>query len=84
MRYSYGLNRTLCGVLEEMRKLNDTRNFSSLLGLIEEAQSMANRMEAALYDKKDIEHAREVIRKLQAEIKQLQAAKSALGGKSED
>ncbi len=46
-------NRTLCNVLDEMRKANKTRNYSSLLGLIEEAQSMGNRMESALYDKRD-------------------------------
>ena len=48
------INRTVCDVLEEMRKLYETRNFSSMLGLIEEAQSMANRMEAALDDKRDV------------------------------
>ena len=47
-------NRTLCNVLDEMRKANKTRNYSSLLGLIEEAQSMGNRMESALYDKVDV------------------------------
>lgn len=46
-------NRYLCDVLEEMRKLNETRNYSSLLGLIEEAQWMANRMEGALGANKD-------------------------------
>ena len=51
---SYWLNRTLCDVLDEMRKLHETRNFSGLLGLIEEAQSMGNRMESGLNDKKDL------------------------------
>ena len=46
------LNRTLCDVLAEMRKQYETRNFAGLLGLIEEAQSMGNRMEAALSDQK--------------------------------
>ena len=44
------LNRTLCGVLSEMRKQYKTRNFAGLLGLVEEAQSMGNRMESALED----------------------------------
>ena len=48
-------NRTLCGVLDEMRKAHKTRNYSYMLGLIEEAQSMGNRMEAGLYDKSDLE-----------------------------
>lgn len=51
-------NRTICNVLEEMRQCHETRNFSYLLGLIEEAQSMANRMEAALYDQSDLDRAR--------------------------
>lgn len=49
------LNRTMCDVLEEMRKCNKTRNYAQLLGLVEEAQSMANRMEARLMDIKDID-----------------------------
>ena len=44
-------NRYLCDVLSEMRDCYKTRNFCSLNGLIEEAQSMGNRMEAGLYDK---------------------------------
>ena len=39
------LNRSICGVFEEMRSCNETKNYSYLLGLIEEAQSMANKME---------------------------------------
>jgi hypothetical protein len=38
------LNRTLCDVLDEMRKLNETRNYSSLQGLIEEAEQMSLRI----------------------------------------
>ena len=51
---SYWINRTLCDVLEEMRKCHETRNYASLLALVEEAQSMANRMESGLADKKDL------------------------------
>jgi hypothetical protein len=46
-------HRYLCDVLDEMRKCYETRNFSYLLGLIEEAQTMGERMEAALGDRKD-------------------------------
>jgi hypothetical protein len=49
------INRTLCDVLEEMRKCYETRNFCSINGLIEEAQAMGNRMEAGLEDKGDFE-----------------------------
>ena len=46
-------NRYLCDVLEEMRKCFKTRNFSHLLGLIEESQTLANRMEASLGCRRD-------------------------------
>lgn len=49
----YGDNRRLCGVLDEMRKCCDTLNFAPMRGLIEEAQIMGEKMESALYDKKD-------------------------------
>jgi hypothetical protein len=51
---SFYNNRVYCDVLDEMRKLYETRNFSSFLGLIEELQIYGNRMEAALEDKKDL------------------------------
>jgi len=57
-------NRTLCGVLEEMREAHKTRNYSYLLGLIEEAQSIGNRMEANLYDKSDLESVQKRVKNL--------------------
>ena len=68
----YGLNRTLCAVLEEMRKLDDTKNYSILKSLIEEAQVMANRMEAALYDVKDIKKLYEDRKALRDQVKKLE------------
>jgi hypothetical protein len=50
----YYLNRTLCDVLEEMRRCVQTLNFAPLMSLIEEAQIMGNRMEAGLEDKEDL------------------------------
>lgn len=64
-------NRTMCSILEEMRKLNETRNFSSLLGLIEELQSMANSMEAALSDQRDMKYYREKRSELRKETAKL-------------
>lgn len=82
MRFSFNsLNRTLCDVLREMRALHETRNYSGLLGLIEEAQIMANRMEAALYDNKDTKHARELVSELKKEIQRLEATKKSLEDK---
>jgi hypothetical protein len=76
-------NRTICSVFEEMRKLNKARNYSSLLGLIEEAQSMANRMESALYDRHDLKRAREEYKEIRKEIEKLEEKKRELkeGGK---
>lgn len=65
---SYYPNRTLCAVLEEMRKLNETRNYAPLLSLIEEAQVMGNRMEAGLSDIKDHKSLLEDISKLKKEL----------------
>lgn len=54
----YGLNRTIGDALGDMRtqlSLNVPVNKSLLISLVEEAQVMANRMEGALLDVKDIE-----------------------------
>lgn len=61
-------NRTLCDVLSEMRKCYDTRNFAHLLGLIEEAQWMGNRMEAGLQDGGDLKELREQIKEKRKEL----------------
>ena len=66
------LNRTLCDVFREIRELDNTKNYSSLLGLINEAQSMANRMEAALGDIKDYREYREKAKKAHEQYVKLQ------------
>jgi len=72
MRYLYsGLNRTICDVLQEMRKCSETRNYSYLEALIEEAQSMGNRMEAALSDVKDVKSLREEKKDLKRKLSAL-------------
>lgn len=76
--YFYGLNRSICAVFEEMRKAVKTLNFSYMLSLIEEAQSMANRMEAALADAKDIETMKDEKRELKKQIKALRKKKKKL------
>lgn len=68
--HSYPI-RTLCGVLEEMRDLDKVKNYSGLLGLIEEAQSLANRMEGAISAKKDIAKWMEERDDLKREMKEL-------------
>ena len=65
-------NRTMCDILGEMRKSLETLNFSYLGGLIEEAQSTANRMEAGLYDLKDRERLLKQIKKLKKQKEELE------------
>ena len=64
-------NRLLCTVLDEMRECVKTTNFSYLPGLIEEAQSLANRMESHLYDIKDFNHLHKDIKDLKKKKKKL-------------
>lgn len=64
-------NRHMCEVLDEMRSCYKTRNFAPILGLIEEIQSMGNRMEAGLEDIKDVKRMQEERSELYDEIKEL-------------
>ncbi len=57
----YGLNRYVCDVLEEMRTSVKTLNFAMIPSLIEEVQTMVNRMEMALEDMKDLKGLKEEI-----------------------
>ena len=71
-------NRTMCEVLHEMRNCYETRNFASLMGMIEEVQSMGNRMEGRLSDTNDVENMLEKRDILHAELKTLRAEKKKL------
>lgn len=71
-------NRYLCDVLAEMRKAYKTRNFSYLPGLIEEAQTMGNRMESAIGDAKSIATLEQKRHDLKHEVKQLEDIKEAI------
>lgn len=71
-------NRYVCDVLDEMRKLYETRNFSGLLGLIEEVQTLVNRMEAGLRDYKDAGYNEDRIREIKEELKELRKQKKEL------
>lgn len=70
---SYYINRTFCEVLEEMRTCFKTHNYSPMLGLIEECQIFASRMESALGDKRDIRSLNEERSQLRKEVKELEA-----------
>ena len=65
-------NRLLCAVLDEMRECVKTLNFSYLSGLIEESQSLANRMESHLYDIKDFNRLHKDIKVLKKKKKKLE------------
>jgi hypothetical protein len=71
-------NRYLCDVLEEMRTCDKTRNFAPLLGLVEECQTLANRMENSLRDKGDVLRYEQRRPLLKDEIKELQWRKEEL------
>ena len=61
--------RILCDVLEEMRTSVKTLNFAPMLSLIEEVQTMGNRMETALEEKKNYYELAKILRKKLLEIK---------------
>lgn len=77
MRFNFP-NRTICSVLEEMRKCYGSYNFAAIASLIEECQMLANRMEARLENAHDYEHQREELRKIKKEINELEKKKEAL------
>ena len=68
----YGLNRYICDVLEEMRTSVKTLNFAMIPSLIEEVQTMANRMEMALEDMKDLKRLKDEIHEKKEELKKLE------------
>lgn len=86
----FGPNRYICDVLHEMRKMLETLDYSTLgaaqfrsamsllATLIEEAQTMVNRMESALSDHGDYKRMLKQKDKLKKEIKELKEEKSKL------
>jgi len=62
-------NRLICDVFREMRDAHEHRNYGYMKGLIEEAQTLANRMEAKLYDQKDFVRAEKAYRKHKKALK---------------
>jgi len=65
-------HRTICQILEEVRKAHETSNYSYLPGLVEEIQSAANRMEAKLYEYSDYKWELKEIKKLEKRRKDLE------------
>lgn len=78
--YYFEVNRTMCDVLDEMRKSLELVDNSDIclkrhkayMGhLIEEMQTYGNRMEAALSDVHDLKEIYKTRKKLKKEIKRL-------------
>lgn len=69
------VNRTICDMLAEIRKCHETHNYSYLLGLVEEIQTAANKMEAALWDQKEFTYMQERYRKLKKEVRKMEKEK---------
>ena len=80
MRLHLWDNRTLCEVLEEMREADRKKHYGYLAGLIEEAQSMGNRMEAGLGDIRDIKKISSRKHELKAQLKELEKKVKDAGG----
>jgi len=85
--YGFGLNRTLCDVLKEMREFSkytmEDKHRRVLMSLVEEAQTMGNRMEAKLFDNSEMDSAIEHKEKLKKEIKELEEKHERLSGENE-
>ncbi len=65
-------NRYICDVLDAMRKCDQTRNYCPLIGLIEEAQILASRMESCLSDRNTIAWKEDEYRDLKRKIRSLE------------
>ena len=81
---SFFIHRYICDVFSEMRECVKTGNYSYLPGLIEEAQSMGNRMESALGDSKDIPEMTKQWHKYKKKIKKAKKKLAKLEKKLED
>jgi hypothetical protein len=85
MSRHYGPNRYVCSVLEEMRdqvKLLNHDNLDRYINnhkmMIEEVQTLVNRMESALQDWGDLEGLTKEKRELKLEIKKLRLKRDKL------
>ena len=76
----YCVNRTVCDVLKEMRGACESANYSYMPGLIEELQSLGNKMEAALAEVSDFKGFMIKKSEMKKELKELEKAKKQAGG----
>ena len=71
-------NRFVCDVLTEMREMVKTMRFDRANGLIEEAQTMVNKMESALEDYSDMGWNEEKHGKLRKELRMMKLREQVL------
>lgn len=69
----YGLNRTWCQTLDEMRQITKSGHIrpDMMLSLIEELQVYGNRMESGLMDLSDLESLHQELKTKKAKLKEL-------------
>lgn len=70
-------SRTICSVMDEMRVylklvVKDKKHHDHLLSLVEESQTLANRMEAAIWDQHTIKSLQDERQRLKKEINDLE------------
>ena len=63
--------RLICSILDDMRECHKTQNYSYLLGLIEEAQYRANRMEDRLEQVHEFDRMERRYVEVKAKVKEL-------------
>lgn len=54
--YTVNVNEYICDNLEQIRKMWETRDFSSLMAVTERIQYHATKMESALYSYEDVKY----------------------------
>ena len=96
MRFHTAPNRYICSVISEMRdnikiiQDDPTHDPSvkvairTIASLVEEFQTLANRMEAAIEDVGDVEDLHRTIKDMRRKIKKLRAEHAKLAGEKED
>ena len=84
-------NRYVCYVIDEIRDFLKYSNLftykycnARIRALLEEVQSLANKMEASLSDKHDYERIRVKVKKAKEELKLLEAKIEVLKGSNEN
>ena len=75
MRFHSFPSRYICTVFDEMRTAHKNRNYSYLESLVDEAQLLASRMEAALEEVRSLEELHAECKKLKIELKELEDKK---------